>query len=100
MEPRSPTLQGTEGPEGVHHLSHQGSPRILAGVPIPSPGGLPDPGIELESPALQADSLPAERPGKPLSFLLVPQVSHFHLFCIEGFIQPFFQGGSAGAEVV
>ena len=27
--------------------------------------GLPDPGIELGSPALQADSLSAELPGKP-----------------------------------
>ena len=27
---------------------------------------LPNPGIELGSPALQADSLPAELPGKPL----------------------------------
>ena len=26
---------------------------------------LPDPGMELVSPALQADSLPAELPGKP-----------------------------------
>ena len=33
--------------------------------PIPSPGDLPDPGIELVSPALQTDSLPAELPGKP-----------------------------------
>ena len=32
--------------------------------PFPSPGDLPDPGIELESPALQADSLPSEPPGK------------------------------------
>ena len=31
-----------------------------SGQPIPSPADLPDPGIELESPALQADSLPAE----------------------------------------
>ena len=30
-------------------------------------GDLSDPGIELGSPALQADSLPAELPGKPLS---------------------------------
>ena len=30
-----------------------------------SPGDLPDPGIELGSPVLQADSLPAELPGKP-----------------------------------
>ena len=28
-------------------------------------GDLPDPGIELRSPALQADSLPSEQPGKP-----------------------------------
>ena len=35
-----------------------------SGLPFPSPGNLPDPGIELESPAFQADSLPAELPGK------------------------------------
>ena len=29
-------------------------------------GNLPDPGIEPRSPALQTDSLPSERPGKPL----------------------------------
>ena len=34
---------------------------------IPSPGDLPDPGIEPGSPALQADALPSEPPGrKPL----------------------------------
>ena len=40
--------------------------RVLSGLPFPSPGDLPDPGIELRSPALQADALPAEPPGKPL----------------------------------
>ena len=35
------------------------------GWPIPSPGDLPDPGIKPGSPALQADSLPAELPGMP-----------------------------------
>ena len=30
------------------------------GLPFPSPGGLPDPGIEPRSPALQADSLSSE----------------------------------------
>ena len=34
--------------------------RILEWVVIPSPGDLPDPGIEPRSPALQADSLPSE----------------------------------------
>ena len=31
--------------------------RIWSGLPFPSPGDLPDPGIEPRSPALQADSL-------------------------------------------
>ena len=38
-------------------------------LPFPSPGDLPDPGIEPWSPALQADSLPSEPPGKPISIL-------------------------------
>ena len=36
-----------------------------SGLPCTPPGDLPNPGIELRSPALQADSLPAESPGKP-----------------------------------
>ena len=35
-----------------------------SGLPYPPPGGLPNSGIELGSPALQADSLPAKLPGK------------------------------------
>ena len=35
------------------------------GCHFPSPGDLPDPGIEPGSPAVQADSLPSEPPGKP-----------------------------------
>ena len=37
-----------------------------SGSPFPSPGDLPNPGIEPGSPALQADALPSEPPGKPL----------------------------------
>ena len=40
-------------------------PEHWSGQPFPSPGDLPDPGIKPRSPALQADSLPAEPPGKP-----------------------------------
>ena len=36
-----------------------------SGLPFPSPGDLPDPGIEPRSPALEADALPSEPPGKP-----------------------------------
>ena len=35
------------------------------GLPFPSPGYLPNPGIKPGSPALQADSLPTELQGKP-----------------------------------
>ena len=37
-----------------------------SGLPFPSPGDLPIPRIEPESPALQANSLPSEQPGKPI----------------------------------
>ena len=37
-----------------------------SGLPFPSPGDLPNPGIEPESPALQADALPSEPPGKQI----------------------------------
>ena len=37
-----------------------------SGLPFPSPGDLPDPGMEPGSPALQTDTLPSEPPGKHL----------------------------------
>ena len=36
-----------------------------SGLPGPPPGDLPDPGIKPRSPALQADVLTSEPPGKP-----------------------------------
>ena len=40
------------------------SQEYWSGVPFPSPGDLPDPGITPGSPALQADSLSSELPRK------------------------------------
>ena len=40
-------------------------PEYWSGYPFPSPGALPNPGIEHRSPIWQADSLPAEPQGKP-----------------------------------
>ena len=40
-------------------------PEHWSGLPFPSPGDLPNPGIEPRSPALQADTLPVEPQGKP-----------------------------------
>ena len=54
----------------LYHLSHQGRPKILEWVTYPFSRedllDLLNPGIELGSPALHADSLPAELPWKPL----------------------------------
>ena len=53
-------------------VAYQASPSMgfsrqeyWSGVPLPSPGDLPDPGIEPWSSALEADALTSEPPGKP-----------------------------------
>ena len=53
-------------------VAYQASPSMgfsrqeyWSGLPFPSPGDLPNPGIEPVSPTLQADALPSEPPGKP-----------------------------------
>ena len=46
----------------IHGISRQ---EYQSGLLFPSPGYLPDPGIESGSPALRADALPSEPPGKP-----------------------------------
>ena len=57
----------------MDYIAHQAPPSMefsrqqyWSGVPFPSPGDLPDPGIEPRSPALRADTLPSEPPGNPL----------------------------------
>ena len=38
--------------------------KYWSGLPFPSPGDFPNPGIEPGSPALEVDALPSEPPGK------------------------------------
>ena len=52
-------------------MSTEFSRQEYRGLPFPSPRDLPDLGIKPGSPALQADSLPSEPPGK----LLAPEKS-------------------------
>jgi len=54
-------------------VAHEALPSIefsrqefWSGLPFPSPGDLPSPGIESRSPALRADDLPSEPPGNPI----------------------------------
>ena len=42
-----------------------------SGLPFPSPGDLPSPGIEPGSPALQTDTLPSEPPEKPCIYAYI-----------------------------
>ena len=58
-EPVDYSLLGTSLPMGFSRQEY------WSGLPFPSPGALADAGIESRSPALQADSLPSEPPGKP-----------------------------------
>ena len=46
-------------------------PEYWSGWPFPSPGDLPNPGIEPRSPALQAGFLLPEPPRKPKNFILL-----------------------------
>ena len=58
-----------------------GFSRHCCRLPFPSPGDLPDPGIEPRSPALQADSLPSEPLGKPLCDNIVQILKHILFPC-------------------
>ena len=58
-----------------------------SGLPFPSPGDLPDAGIEPRSPALQADALPSEPPGKlSLSIYMYIHI-HFQILFHYGLSQ-------------
>ena len=75
-------------------VAHQAPPSMgfsrqeyWSGLPFPSPGDLPNPGIESRFPALQADALTSEPPGKqPKTYLkhtfksiLENNTENFHL---------------------
>ena len=53
-------------------------PEYWSGQPIPSPGDLPDPGIKLGSPALQAGSLPTELWGNCNPNSNLSRSAHWH----------------------
>ena len=59
-------------------VAHQAPPSMgfssqeyWSGLPFPSSGDLPHPGIKPRSPALQADTLPSEPPGKSYIYIFI-----------------------------
>ena len=53
-----------------------------SGLPFPSPGDLPDPGIQPRSPSLWADALPSEPPGKPHNISCKTSLIVMNSFCV------------------
>ena len=62
----------------VHGILQARIPEWLQ--PFPSPGDLPKSGMELGSPALQADSLLSELQGRPKPKVNMKSLSHVRLF--------------------
>ena len=60
-------------------------PEYWSGLPLLSPGDLPIAGIKPRSPVLQADSLPAELPGKPKNtgYLIHVQIFFFKKLTVK-----------------
>ena len=79
-------------------VAYQASPSMRfsrqeywSGLPFPSPGDLPNPGIEPGSPALQANTVTSEPPGKPYyTFIRETLKKRLHNFQILlGLYQPY-----------
>ena len=58
----TPWTAASQAPPSMGFSRHE----YWSGLPLPSPGDLPDLGIGPRSPALQADALPSKPPGKAL----------------------------------
>ena len=79
--------------------------RYWSGLPFPSPGDLPNPGIEPGSPALPAYTLPTELQGKPIGgykiFYLIDsyEYDHFMYKTVQTYV-PFLLGWHLGVELL
>ena len=73
----------SHGPQTARTLCPRDFPRqeCWSGLPCPAPGDLPDPGIELVSPALQADSLLLSHWGSPDKSGYDIEKGHWTGFC-------------------
>ena len=79
----------------LYQLSHQGNPSILEWVAYPVSRESSDPWVEPKSPALQADSLPAELPGNPslVNMNMQIKISMRHYFISTKIVKIICHGG-------
>ena len=68
---KTPWTVAYQAPPSMGFSRHE----YWSGLLFPSPGDLPNLGIESRSPTLQADTLPSELPGKPLMSKKVEPIS-------------------------
>ena len=75
-------------------VAHQAPPSMgfsrqeyWSGLPFPSPGNLPNPGIEPRSLALQADALTSEPPGKQGLTKYIQSLERKKIFHLEYYTQ-------------
>ena len=76
-------------------VAHQAPPSMgfsrqeyWSGLPCPSPGDLPDPGIEPRSPVLEADTLTSEPPRKPYVYIPWPLQAANRILVPQSRIEP------------
>ena len=62
--------------------------RQWSGLPFSSPGDLPDPGIQPLSPALKADSLLSEAPGKLIFYFSKEMLNEYLIQIIDSYPNP------------
>ena len=76
-------------------------PEYWSGEPFSSPGDLPNPGTEPRSPALQADSLPAEPQRKPIIDKIILKIhmeikeSRMVMILLNFFERPVYNTGAS-----
>ena len=90
------TITNNEEVKSLSHVRHFVTPWTVAyqapqslgfsrqeyrsGLPFPSPGDIPNPGMEPGSPILQADALPSEPPGKLITNNNEQQLLHSTIY--------------------
>ena len=94
----TPWIVDFQAPLSMGFSRHENS----NGLPFSSPGDLPNIGTEPRSPALQADALPSEPPGKPYEYSgpISFRIDWLNLLAVRRTLKSFLQHNSSKASVL